>query len=98
MIGVRDMTGVNVPSISTFGRQFSNFWMRRAMGIDAGDTQSGFRIYPLRHVTRISCFSRRFTFECELLVRAAWAAVLLFPCRCVSITRRAANGCRTLTR
>ena len=72
VIGVRDMTGVNVPSISTFGRQFSNFWMRLATGIDAGDTQSGFRIYPLRHVTRISCFSRRFTFECELLVRAAW--------------------------
>ncbi|MCQ3949775.1 MAG: hypothetical protein DPW14_08140 [Planctomycetes bacterium] len=72
VIGVRDMTGVHVPSISTFGRQFSNFWMRLATGVDAGDTQSGFRIYPLRHVTRLFCFSRRFTFECELLVRAAW--------------------------
>lgn len=72
VIGVRDMSGVHVPTISTFGRQFSNFWMRLATGVEAHDTQSGFRVYPLRHVTRIFCFSRRFTFECELLVRAAW--------------------------
>lgn len=72
VIGVRDMSGIHVPTISTFGRQFSNFWMRLATGIEAHDTQSGFRIYPLRHVTRLFCFSRRFTFECELLVRAAW--------------------------
>jgi glycosyltransferase involved in cell wall biosynthesis/uncharacterized protein (DUF2062 family) len=72
VIGVRDMSGLHVPTISTFGRQFSNFWMRLATGVEAHDTQSGFRVYPLRHVTRITCFSRRFTFECELLVRAAW--------------------------
>jgi glycosyltransferase involved in cell wall biosynthesis len=72
VIGVRDMSGVNVPAASTLGRKLSNFWMRLATGVEAHDTQSGFRVYPLRHVTRVSCFSRRFTFECELLVRAAW--------------------------
>ncbi len=72
VIGVRDMSGLHVPTISTFGRQFSNFWMRLATGVEAHDTQSGFRVYPLRHITRIACFSRRFTFECEVLVRAAW--------------------------
>ncbi len=72
VIGVRDMSGVNVPAASTLGRRLSNFWMRLATGVEANDTQSGFRVYPLRHVTRVPCFSRRFTYECELLVRAAW--------------------------
>lgn len=72
IIGLRDMTGQHVPSISTFGRQFSNFWLRLATGIEAGDSQSGFRVYPLRHVTRVRCWSRRFTYECEALIRLAW--------------------------
>lgn len=72
VIGVRDMSVENVPGSSSFGRMFSNFWLKVATGIDAGDTQSGFRVYPLRHVTRVRCFSRRFTYECEVIIRTAW--------------------------
>lgn len=72
IIGVRDMSASHVPGKSTFGRMFSNFWMKVATGQDVGDTQSGFRVYPLRHVTRLRCFSRRFTYECEVIIRMAW--------------------------
>ena len=70
--GVRDMSGEHVPGASSFGRMFSNYWLKVATGSDVGDTQSGFRIYPLRHVTRIRCWSRRFTYECETIIRMAW--------------------------
>lgn len=72
VIGVRDMSGEHVPGASSFGRMFSNFWLKVATGRDVGDTQSGFRVYPLRHVARIRCIGRRFTYECEVIIRAAW--------------------------
>lgn len=72
VIGVRDMSGENVPGRSSFGRMFSNYWLKVATGVDVGDTQSGFRVHPLRHVTRLRCWSRRFTYECELIIRMAW--------------------------
>lgn len=72
IIGARDMSGEHVPKRSSFGRMFSNFWLKVATGIDVGDTQSGFRVYPLRHVNRVWCFGRRFTYECEVIIRMAW--------------------------
>lgn len=72
VIGARDMTVENVPKSSSFGRMFSNFWLKVATGMDVGDTQSGFRVYPLRHVNRLFCWGRRFTYECEVIIRASW--------------------------
>ena len=77
VIGVRDMDVENVPAKSTIGRRISNYWMRNATGIDAEDTQSGFRVYPLQHVTRIFCWTRKFTYECEILIRLMWAGIPL---------------------
>lgn len=83
VIGARDMSGVNVPKSSSFGRMFSNYWLKVATGIDVGDTQSGFRVYPLRHVNRLFCWSRRFPYECEIIIRLAWGGcpVLNVPVR-----------------
>lgn len=72
VIGERDMSVLNVPGASTFGRMLSNYWLKVATGVDVADSQSGFRVYPLRHVTRLLCWSRRFTYECEVIIRAAW--------------------------
>lgn len=72
VIGARDMTGEHVPKRSSFGRMFSNYWLKVATGIDAGDTQSGFRVYPLRHVTRVRTLFSKFTYECEVIIRMAW--------------------------
>lgn len=72
VIGARVMTGEHVPKSSSFGRMFSNYWLKVATGIDVGDSQSGFRVYPLRHVNRVTTWYSRFTYECEVIIRMAW--------------------------
>ena len=47
IIGARNMDQSSVPSKSSFGHKFSNFWFKVETGITASDTQSGFRLYPL---------------------------------------------------
>lgn len=75
IIGRRNMDQSSVPGKSNFGRNFSNFWFRFETGISLNDTQSGFRLYPLRQIEKITFFTRKFEFEIEVLVRAAWAGV-----------------------
>lgn len=72
VIGARDMSGEHVPKSSSFGRMFSNYWLKVATGVDVGDTQSGFRVYPLRHVNRVRTLFSKFTYECEIIIRLAW--------------------------
>src|SRR5271157_2177589 len=48
VVGYREgMNQRHVPWASRFGRAFSNFWVWTSGGPDIGDTQSGFRLYPL---------------------------------------------------
>ena len=47
VIGNRNFTHENVPKSSKFGRKFSNFWVNLETFRTFGDTQSGFRIYPI---------------------------------------------------
>ena len=77
VVGCRDFSAANVPGASRFGRSFSNFWLRLQTGVSLPDTQSGFRIYPLVLLTGLGFWCRRYTFEIEVLVRAAWAGVAL---------------------
>jgi uncharacterized protein (DUF2062 family) len=81
VIGVRQMDTDNVPRSSLFGRDFSNFWVRIECGATLPDTQSGYRIYPVDFLIDARFFSRRYTFEIEVLVRGAWAGLelLSFP-------------------
>jgi uncharacterized protein (DUF2062 family) len=55
----------------------SNFWFRVETGIPIGDTQSGFRAYPVRVLELLPLGETRFSFEQEAIVRAAWAGVPL---------------------
>ncbi|MCK5322969.1 MAG: glycosyltransferase family 2 protein, partial [Desulfobulbaceae bacterium] len=75
VVGAREMTGATVPKSSLFGRAFSNFWVRLESGMDLPDTQSGYRLYPVRELLRLALKSLRYDFEVEVLVRAAWARV-----------------------
>lgn len=75
--GCRDFSAANVPGSSRFGRKFSNFWLRLQTGVSLPDTQSGFRIYPVALLTGIDFWCRRYNFEIEVLVRAAWAGLPL---------------------
>jgi len=76
VVGLRQgMTGRDVPWTSRYGRQFSNFWVRISGGPAMADSQSGFRIYPLPEAMNLNVKARRFQFEVEILVRAAWANI-----------------------
>jgi glycosyltransferase involved in cell wall biosynthesis len=61
----------DTPWTSRFGRTFSNFWIRMAGGPEVGDTQSGFRIYPLPDVLELKVSAGGYQFELEVLVKAA---------------------------
>ena len=76
VVGMRQgMAGRDVPRTSRFGRKFSNFWVRVSGGPALTDSQSGFRIYPLPESMNLDIKARRFQFEVEILVRAAWADI-----------------------
>ena len=76
IVGMRQgMAGKNVPWTSRFGRKFSNFWVRLSGGPQITDSQSGFRIYPLPESMNLGVVARRFQFEVEILVRAAWTNI-----------------------
>ena len=77
VVGKRDFQSVTVPRLSRFGRHFSNFWLRLQTGCSLGDTQSGFRAYPLVVLERLKLREKGFAFEVEVLVKAAWAGVKL---------------------
>jgi len=77
IVGYRDFKTTSVHFGSRFGRQFSNFWLRFQTGISLGDSQSGFRAYPVDVVSRLKLKETGFAFEIEVLVQAAWAGVVL---------------------
>jgi len=75
IVGARNMDQEGIPSKSSFGHRFSNFWYHLETGIALPDTQSGFRLYPLEALGKMKFFSRRYEFEIEILVRAAWKGI-----------------------
>lgn len=77
VVGKRDFTQAGIPGASRFGRQFSNFWLRVQTGVSLGDTQSGFRAYPVAVLEALHLYERGFAFEIEVLVKAAWAGITL---------------------
>jgi len=72
IIGSRNMTQANVPGTSSFGNKFSNFWFKLETGIEVPDTQSGYRLYPLKSISKLFLFTWRYEFEVEVIVKAAW--------------------------
>jgi glycosyltransferase involved in cell wall biosynthesis len=75
IIGVRNMDQETVPGKSNFGRKFSNFWFKVETGITHDDTQSGFRLYPLKPIEKIKLFTSKFELEIELIVHLAWKGI-----------------------
>ena len=75
VVGTRLMTRDTAPMASLFGRTFSNFWVRLECGLDLPDTQGGLRLYPVEFLLHLPVTARRYDFEVEILVRAAWAGI-----------------------
>lgn len=75
IIGARNLTAENMPSKNTFANKFSNFWFKVETGKTLSDTQSGFRLYPLRKLRGMRFYTPRYEFEVEVIVRAAWRGI-----------------------
>ena len=79
IIGERDLEGVDRSKGSVFANHFSNFWFWVQTGEPLKDTQTGFRLYPLRKLRGLSLLTSRYEAELELLVFATWHGVKLVP-------------------
>ena len=77
IVGSRNLNQENMPGGNTFANKFSNFWFKVQTGIDLPDTQTGFRLYPLRRLPKI--FSSRYEAELALLVFSVWRGIDLIP-------------------
>lgn len=75
LIGARNMDQAGIPGKSSFGNKFSNFWFWFETGIRLTDTQSGFRLYPLKAIDNLSLYTTKFELEIEVIVKAAWNGV-----------------------
>nr|WP_222597380.1 DUF2062 domain-containing protein [Hyunsoonleella aquatilis] len=75
LIGARNMSQEGVPGKSSFGNKFSNFWFWFETGIKLTDTQSGFRLYPLKAIDKLRLVTNKFEYEVEVIVKAAWEDV-----------------------
>lgn len=75
VIGARNLQQENMPGKNTSANKISNFWFHVTTGLKGPDTQSGYRLYPLRRMGKMRFFSSKYEFEIEVLVRSAWKGV-----------------------
>jgi glycosyltransferase involved in cell wall biosynthesis len=75
IIGARNLDKAGIPGGTTFGNKFSNFWTWVETGYHLPDTQSGYRLYPIRRLAKTRWFTRRFEFEIEVIIRSAWIGI-----------------------
>lgn len=78
IIGARNLQADGMPGKNTFANKFSNFWYKVETMQTLADTQSGYRLYPLRRLAGMRFFTPRYEFEVEVIVRAAWRGVNVF--------------------
>ncbi len=75
VIGARNLAQEGIPVKSSFGNKFSNFWFLIETGIKHPDTQSGYRLYPIKRLETMHFFTKKFEFEIEVIVRSAWKGI-----------------------
>jgi len=80
-IGSRDIAADGMPSKNTFANKFSNFWYWAETNINLPDTQSGFRLYPIKFYKNTKFYTSKYEFEIEVLVRSAWSNIKVIPNR-----------------
>lgn len=78
IVGARDIQSSGMPAKNSFANKFSNFWYQVETGKKLPDTQSGFRLYPLRLMQNMRFYSGKYEFEVEVLVRLTWKRVSVF--------------------
>ncbi len=78
LIGNRQLDGAERSKGSSFANKFSNFWFYLQTGHRLNDTQSGYRLYPLKKLRGLSLLTNRYEAELELLVFPSWHGVEIF--------------------
>ena len=92
VLGTRNLSDQkNVPASSLFGCKFSNFWIRMETGKTLSDTQSGFRLYPVKSILELNLTTKKFDWEIEVLVRSSWSGIKIREAP-VSVTYTPAGG------
>ncbi len=84
LIGVRDFIAAGCPTHRRRSNAVSTFWFWTETGVRLGDTQCGFRCYPLALTRELKARSGRYAFELEFMVRASWMGTPLVavPVKC----------------
>ncbi|MCR4569644.1 MAG: glycosyltransferase family 2 protein [Bacteroidales bacterium] len=77
VVGSRSIRGKD--GGSSFANKFSNFWFTLYTWIRLPDTQTGYRLYPLRELPSLRLLSARYEAELTLLVFSAWKGLKLVP-------------------
>lgn len=79
ILGSRNLEGVELSKGSNFANKFSNFWFYIQTGRNLPDTQTGYRLYPLKKLHGLCLLTSRYEAELEMLVFASWHGVELIP-------------------
>lgn len=79
IVGERGTGHINMPRGNTMANKFSNFWFTVQTGIQLNDTQTGFRLYPLKRLRWLGITTSRYEAELEMLVFAAWHGIEIVP-------------------
>ena len=79
IVGSRNLKQDNMPGQNTFANKFSNFWFKIQTGLNLPDTQTGYRLYPLKNMPCLALLTYRYEAELELLVFSAWRGTELVP-------------------
>lgn len=77
IVGSRNLEGVTRSKGSSFANSFSNFWFCVQTLHRLPDTQTGYRLYPLKKLKGLSFLTSRYEAELELLVFSSWHGVKL---------------------
>jgi glycosyltransferase involved in cell wall biosynthesis len=75
LVGARNLEAENMPGKNTFANKFSNFWFKLETGIELQDTQSGYRLYPVREMGSLKYYTSKYEFELEAIVFGAWKGI-----------------------
>ncbi len=79
IIGSRNIEADGMPGKNTFANKFSNFWFKFETGLSLPDTQSGYRLYPVKFYRNTKFYTKKYEFEIEVLVRSAWRDIPVLP-------------------
>lgn len=79
IIGDRNMNEADVFAQSAKGNRVSTFWMYAATGLRLNDSQSGFRLYPVKAMSTIRFMksTKKFEFEIEAIVKSYWSGIAI---------------------